>query len=674
MDGAGVISLVADIYPGSEGSFLGHPEFAVSPNWFTATAGSGLLFFAEDGTHGRELWATDGTAAGTLMVKDTEPGPGGSDLGLGWITPGPGSSYLFAATNTATGKELWTSDLTEAGTHIVAEVEGASFTGNGAISFLNSANGVSLFFAGNDGTPGGELYGWDPVQGLQVLQDDEPGDSSFLAGAVSRHWLGNQEVGLFSGNVPGTGAELWVTDGSPGGTHSLKDLLPGPSSSHPLNFTTLGKSVVFVATAPSAGRELWKTNGTDLGTSRLAEVQPGLGSASFPTGLHAYQGKVYLRGDDGVLGRELWVSDGTTNGTFMLMDIHPGGSGSFPQYFTEYNGLLYFVASDGIHGNELWSTDGSVGNTALVTDLRLGSAGSNPVELTVFKDKLYFRAQDSSVGTELFVSDGTAAGTGLFVDLRPGSGNGSPSSLTIADDVMYFAASNGVDGWELFKTDGTVAGTGMVRDLNSGPNDSMPEELIAAGGGVYFSADDGVSGRELWFSDGTAAGTVLVCDLAPGSMGSSPMDLTLASGSLFFRATSPSYGVELFHLPLAAPYVLDLGYGEDGVKLTATTPALGGPLTIAMEGAQPTDVSLLFRSLPVLTPSGAYTAGTTATWLDPNSAKIVQGFVGSSWSLTIGLPASPGLVGFQINLQSFLLPGGLWPGKTANGLSLVLGN
>ncbi|MEM7205624.1 MAG: ELWxxDGT repeat protein [Planctomycetota bacterium] len=56
--------LVADIRPGPLGSLLRR----------LTIAGQHAFFAATDGVHGFELWRTDGTAAGTALVKDLVPG------------------------------------------------------------------------------------------------------------------------------------------------------------------------------------------------------------------------------------------------------------------------------------------------------------------------------------------------------------------------------------------------------------------------------------------------------------------------------------------------------------------------------------------------------------------------------------------------------------------------
>ena len=43
-----------------------------APDWLTNVGGT-LFFSANDGTHGDELWKSDGTEAGTVMVKDINP-------------------------------------------------------------------------------------------------------------------------------------------------------------------------------------------------------------------------------------------------------------------------------------------------------------------------------------------------------------------------------------------------------------------------------------------------------------------------------------------------------------------------------------------------------------------------------------------------------------------------
>ncbi len=95
-----------DITPGSGNG---------SPELLTDLGGT-LLFVAGNPSQGRELWRSDGTPAGTWIVKDIQAGTGGSSPAS--ITT-MGSAVFFAANDGVNGTELWRSDGTAAGTRIV---------------------------------------------------------------------------------------------------------------------------------------------------------------------------------------------------------------------------------------------------------------------------------------------------------------------------------------------------------------------------------------------------------------------------------------------------------------------------------------------------------------------------------------------------------------------------
>jgi len=95
-------AMVRDIYPG-----------AVDSEPYALSDVNGTLFFAADyGSHGIELWKSDGTEEGTVMVKDIRPGAEGSIPY--YLMAEVNGMLLFAANDGTNGPELWRSDGIEA--------------------------------------------------------------------------------------------------------------------------------------------------------------------------------------------------------------------------------------------------------------------------------------------------------------------------------------------------------------------------------------------------------------------------------------------------------------------------------------------------------------------------------------------------------------------------------
>ena len=315
---------------------------------------NGTLFFnGYDPAHGAELWRSDGTVAGTVLVKDINPDGNGSNPGN--LTNVNGTLFFTASDGTSGGFGLWKSDGTAASTVFIKTFRG--------LSELTNING-KLFFGADDGSHG---------------------------------------------------AELWTSDGTANGTKMVKDLYSGsttvqdhyyghfhfkiPNSSSPNNLVNVNGTLFFIAYEPTHGSEVWKSDGTAKGTVLVADIYPRAGSST-PGALMNVNGTLYFNADNGA-GRELWKSDGTAAGTVMVKDISPGGS-SYPGNFTNANGMVYFSADDGTHGIELWKSDGTAAGTTLVRDINPGDASSSPAVLTTSGGHLFFTADDGVHGTELW--------------------------------------------------------------------------------------------------------------------------------------------------------------------------------------------------------------------------------------------------------------------------------
>ena len=410
-------ALVSDIYPGTDGSL---------PSSLTAYNGQ-LYFAAEDGTSGKELWRSDGTEAGTVLVKDINPGADGSFPS--GFTVFDGALY-FAANDGTNGRELWRSDGTEAGTALVKDID-----------------------------PG--------------ANESFPEDFTFFDGAL-----------YFSARNGTNGDELWKTDGTETGTALVKDIDPGSSGSAPAFLTVFDGTLYFAADDGASGDELWRSDGTEAGTLLVKDIDPGSISGE-PRYLAVFDGALYFSANaGGGLGRELWRSDGTEAGTALLKDIYPGTGYGLPGIFTVtvFDGALYFQADDGTSGRELWRTDGTETGTTLVKDVNPGAAGSFSVNthFAVVDDALYFAANDGASGDELWRSDGTEAGTVLAEDINPGTDGSSPEGFTIFDSVLYFVADDGANGRELWRSGSASAPPAGCNFIVTSTNDSGAGSLRQA--------------------------------------------------------------------------------------------------------------------------------------------------------------------------------------------------
>lgn len=301
--------LVKDIFPGTHkewrlgwnGEKIDHVTVPNTSDPQFLTNFNGMVFFtAIDGTHGRELWKSDGTAAGTLLVKDLERGSrSSSPFGLTVVN---GLLYFGAAGG------LWRSDGTTAGTSLVKQ--------------FNRVNG--------------DEYLMDTLAGVNgtVYCQIEVNDGTSI------------------------GYQLWNSDGTSAGT-----VLVMTSALPFRNLTDVNGTLFFTAEDGIHGRELWKSNGTPAGTVLVKDIAPGSANAFFDalTGgdavnnwLTNINGLLYCAADDGNHGKELWQSDGTASGTVMVQDIYGGNQGSHPSDLVAMNNKLYFSATDPTHGRELW--------------------------------------------------------------------------------------------------------------------------------------------------------------------------------------------------------------------------------------------------------------------------------------------------------------------------------
>ncbi len=442
--GSGPTTLVADVAGGSAGS--GPLDLTVLPGSAAA------LYTAETSGSGRELWRTDGTAAGTSMVRDVRAGPSSSrpeELTL------VGDQVYFAASGDGAGRELWRSDGTAAGTVRVTDIDAGA--GDADPTEL-TAVGSTLFFVAEDG--------------------------------VER--------------------ELWVLDGT--GAHQVFDPTPADSrssESETSNLVAAGNRLMFT-TVRERGPELvpWTELGLSDGTAAGTTTHLGLGShESGDTRTLGDNPDLRPAGGTGTSGGMAWLwtkNDLVAADSTRLAWSWPGLRDAYADY--GMTGPPAGVGLDAVYGRtgELYRTTltGTLNSGGLLHDFETdwsapGDARGMPDGLVRLGSRTVMGATTLATGREPWSwADGAAAQP--LGDLNPGVADSHPVPLGTAGSTLLLRATNAATGDELWATDGTPAGTRRLTDLAAGARGSHPGEAVVVGARVVLAADDGVAGRELW--------------------------------------------------------------------------------------------------------------------------------------------------------------------------------
>jgi ELWxxDGT repeat protein len=506
-DGNGA-TLVADVIPGSSGS---------SPSALRVVNGL-LLFNAPDVDHGVELWATDGTAAGTRRVADINPGPSSSQPAARVVH---GNAMLFSADDGLRGRELWITDGTAAGTRIVRDITAGAASGS---PYALTAFGGSVYF----GATGG-LWKTDGTESGTVL----------VAPVSIRNPVAAGGRLFFEGLTAGSNWEPWVSDGTAAGTRLITEIIPGPKGSLSTNNifggTAFGDGILFVASDDVHGRELWFTDGSAAGTRMVRDLIPG-SAGTWDQSLPSFVtlgGRAYFVATDAAHGNELWVTDGTEAGTALFADLTPGPAPSFAGSLTASNDRFYFRAA-----GRLWVSDGTVAGTRILGEAT--GVSSEAGSIVPVDGRIYFSGSSPLHGTEPWVTDGTEEGTVMVANVAPdGAPSASPRSLTATGSLLFFHAIEGLDArspeGSLWRSDGTAAGTYKLRDAES---HSTP--LIPAGPFVFFK--DSTHDHSFVMSDGTIEGTKSA-DAFMARFGEGEVMSLFPFGDTLFAAFEPSGGI-----------------------------------------------------------------------------------------------------------------------------------
>jgi len=205
---------VANITPGQ-------PTFNESSYPVFEQIRSRAVYIADDGVHGPQLWSSDGKDADTIRLTDaTEPANAPFQIAIPLQVFGDVGYFMISDGAATTTWSLWSTDGTHGGTHRVPGVRSVDQSEAGNVLIAGGVGAIYISVP-DPANVDAALYYYNTSQGTVTLL--KSGLQNIYNSAM---FFCDGTFLYFSENDSRFGDQPWVSNGTPSGTHLLKDIYP----------------------------------------------------------------------------------------------------------------------------------------------------------------------------------------------------------------------------------------------------------------------------------------------------------------------------------------------------------------------------------------------------------------------------------------------------------------